>query len=160
MLGCGSPEEIPMRRRAIVSLALLVIFPITFGPARPDEPKTQQPPQDKLVGTWRLVSARYGAEEFKFPEGTTMVKHITPTHFMWVTYDADGKVTRAAGGTYAIKGEEYVENPEYGLSGDFEIIKGKAQTFKFKIDGKKWHHDGQLSNGLTIEEIWERVEKK
>ncbi len=89
-----------------------------------------------------------------------MVKHITPTHFMWVTYDGEGKVTRTAGGTYTLKGEDYVENPEYGLGADFETIKGKAQTFKCKVDGNKWHHDGQLSNGLTIEEIWERIEKK
>jgi hypothetical protein len=149
-----------MRRIMIVAVALLVIFPITSGPARSDEPNKQQPPQDKLVGTWRLVSAKYGAEEFKFSEGTTMVKHITPTHFMWVTYDAEGKVTRAAGGSYTLKSEEYVENPEYGLGEDFEIIKGKAHTFKCKVEGNKWHHDGQLSNGLTIEEIWERVEKK
>src|SRR5262249_50778379 len=106
---------------------------------------------NKLIGTWKLVSAKYGGREFKFPEGTTMVKHVTPTGFMWATYDPDGKVTRAAGGTYALKGETYEETPEYGLSSDCDLIKGKAETFTWKIDGNKWHHDGKLSNGLTIE---------
>jgi hypothetical protein len=50
--------------------------------------------------------------------------------------------------------------PEYGISEDFETIKGKAQTFKWQVDGNKWHHSGKLSNGLTIEEVWEKVEKK
>jgi hypothetical protein len=148
-----------MRRTLIIALALLAGFSVKSGPARSDEPKKPQP-QAALVGTWKLVSAKYGEREFKFPEGTSMVKHITPTHFMWATHDAEGKVWRTAGGPYTLKGEEYVETPEYGISQDFDIIKGKAQTFKCKVDGNKWHHNGQLSNGLTIEEIWERVEKK
>ena len=61
---------------------------------------------------------------------------------------------------YTLKGEEYVETPEYGMSQDFDTIKGNAQTFKGRIDGNTWHHDGKLSNGLTIAEVWERVERK
>jgi hypothetical protein len=114
---------------------------------------------DKIIGTWKLVSAKYGGEEVKFPEGSTTLKHVTPTHFTWLTYEQDGKMVRCAGG-YTLKGEEYVETPEYGMSQDFETIKGKAQTFKCSIEGNKWHHDGKLSNGLTIEEVWERVERK
>jgi hypothetical protein len=117
-------------------------------------------PNNKLVGTWKLISGKYGGQEVKFPEGSTMVKHVTPTQFMWATYDKDGKVTRAAGGGYALMGEAYEETPEYGIGNDFDLIKGMAQSFKWKIDGNKWHHTGKLSNGLTIEEVWERVEKK
>ena len=59
------------------------------------------------------------------------------------------------------KGEAYEETPEYGLSSDFEGIKGKVQSFKWRVDGNKWFHDGKLSrSGLTIEEVWERVERK
>ncbi len=86
-----------------------------------------------------------------------MVKHVTATQFMWATYDKDGKVTRAAGGDYTLKGEVYEETPEYGISSDFDEIKGKAQTFKWKVEGNKWHHNGKLSNGLSIEEVWGRV---
>jgi hypothetical protein len=125
-----------------------------------DGPDKEAKLQDRLVGTWKMVSAKYGGQEFTFPEGTTTLKHVTPTQFMWASYDPEGKVTRAAGGRYTLTGEAYEETPEYGLSGDFEIIKGKAQSFKCKIDGGKWYHDGKLSNGLTIEEVWERVERK
>jgi hypothetical protein len=67
---------------------------------------------------------------------------------------------RAAGGPFTLKGDDYEETPEYGFSEDFNLIKGKPQSFKAKIEGNKWYHDGKLSNGLTIEEVWERVEKK
>ena len=116
--------------------------------------------KESLVGTWKLVSAKYGGEEFKFEEGVTTLKHVTTSQFMWASYDKDGKVTRAAGGDYTLKGEVYEETPKYGISSDFETIKGKPQTFKWKVEGNKWYHNGKLSNGLTIDEVWERVEKK
>ena len=141
-------------------LAVIVALAASAAAGRADEPKAGAKADNKLVGTWKLVSAKYGGNEFKFPEGTTTIKHVTPTQFMWASYDSDGKVTRTAGGGYTLTGDTYEETPEYGISADFDVIKGKAQTFKWKVDGNKWHHDGKLSNGLTIEEVWERVEKK
>ena len=73
---------------------------------------------------------------------------------------ADGIVTRAAGGGYTVKGATYEEMPEYGFSSDFDVVKGKAQTFACRVEGNKWYSKGTLSNGLTIEEVWERVEPK
>ncbi|HJZ57452.1 MAG TPA: lipocalin family protein [Gemmataceae bacterium] len=141
-------------------IAVAASLATVAAPARADDPKGGAPAENKLVGTWKLVSAKYGGREVRFPEGTTMLKHVTPSQFMWATYDKDGKVTRAAGGPYTLKGDTYEETPEYGISSDFDIIKGKAQTFKWKVEGNKWYHTGKLSNGLTIEEVWERVEKK
>jgi hypothetical protein len=141
-------------------LVMIVALAATASAVRADDPKGEAKGENKLVGTWKLVSATYDGRQFKGAEGTTTVKHITPTQFMWVTYDEDGKVTRAAGGGYTLKGETYEETPKYGISSDFDLIKGKAQTFKWKVEGNKWHHDGKLSNGLTIEEVWERVEKE
>jgi hypothetical protein len=139
---------------------VVVGLAFTVGAVRADEPKKDGKLQEKLIGTWKMTSAKYGGKEFKFAEGSTTIKHVTPTQFMWATYDTDGKVTRTAGGSYTLKGDDYEETPEYGISNDFDIIKGKAQTFKCKIEGNKWYHNGKLSNGLTIEEVWERVEKK
>ena len=125
-----------------------------------DDPKGAPPSDNKLIGTWKMVSAKYGGREVTFPEGITTLKHVTPAHFMWASYDKDGVVSRTAGGTYTIKGEKYEETPAYGMSSDFDIIKGKAQTFTWKVEGNKWLHNGALSSGLTIEEVWERVEAK
>lgn len=114
----------------------------------------------ELIGTWKMKSAKYGGQEYSFPEGTTTLKHVTPAQFMWVTYDKDGTVTRTAGGGYTLDGDKYAETPEYGIGEDFESIKGKAHSFSWKVDGNAWHHSGRLGDGLTIEEVWERVEAK
>jgi hypothetical protein len=141
-------------------LAAVVSLTASATPALADEPKGGAPAQNALVGTWKLVAAKYGGKEHKFPEGTTTLKHVTPSQFMWASYDTDGKIWRSAGGGYTIRETVYEETPEYGMSSDFGVIKGKAQTFMWKLDGNKWLHTGKLSNGLTIDEVWERVEKK
>ena len=90
-------------------------------------------PADKLIGTWKLASARYGGEESDVTKGGTTLKHITPGNFMWVTYDSESNlVTRTAGGTYTLEGEKYVETPRYGLGEDFKTIPGKASHILFE----------------------------
>jgi hypothetical protein len=142
-----------------LSLALAAAL-LTAGLAAEAPQKSKAKSGNRLVGTWKLVSAKYDGRDFTFPEGTTMLKHVTPTQFMWVTYDTEGKVSRAAGGPYTLKGQHYDETPEYGIGADFALIKGKVQSFTWKVEGNRWHHDGKLSNGLVIEEVWERLEKK
>ena len=149
-----------MRRFGMTLVPLFVGLAMTSTYTAADVSKGEVKPQNPLVGTWTLVSAKYGGREFQFPEGTTHVKHVTPTHFMWATYERDGQVTRAAGGIYSLKEDMYTETPNYGVGDDFAIIKGKAQSFKCKVDGNKWYHDGKLSNDLTIEEVWVRAEGK
>lgn len=141
-------------------LVMIIAFTFAAVTARSAELKTNAKSENKLVGTWRMVSARFGGDEFKIEEGVTTAKHVTPTQFMWATYGKDGKVTRTAGGSYTMKGDAYEEMPEYGTGEDIDVIKGKAQSFKWKVEGNNWYHNGKLSNGLTIEEVWERVEKK
>ena len=114
-----------MRRTEIVLFSVFVGLALSATRALGDEPKGGAELQNKLIGTWKLVSAKYGGEGYTFPEATTHIKHITPTQFMWATYDQDGKVTRAAGGGYTLKDDVYEETPEYGLGPDFDLIKGK-----------------------------------
>jgi hypothetical protein len=153
------PKRISLMRTMAVALLIVVAYAsalLSQVQAQTAEAKTD----NKLLGTWKMVSAKYGGQEFKFPEGTTTLKHVTSNQFIWVGHDEDGKITRAAGGSYTIKGDTYEEVPQYGLSEDFDVIKGKPQIFKWKVEGNKWLHNGKLSNGLTIEEVWERVVKK
>jgi hypothetical protein len=146
----------------LVSLVAVAAFTsFTSGRSTADEPKKAEAmTENKLVGTWKQVKAKFRGNEVKIPEGTTQLKHITPTHFMFVDFDKDGKFIDAFGGPYTLKGEKYEETPEYGLSEIFTNIKGKPQSFECKVEGAKWYHNGTLSNGLTIEEVWERVEPK
>jgi hypothetical protein len=138
-------------------LAVIIAVATTFGA---DDPKGDARGDQKLVGTWKVLSAKYGGTEVKWPPGTTTVKHVTPTQFMWATYDKDSKIIQAAGGPYTLRGEDYMETLEYGLGAVFEQIKGKTLSFKCKVEGNKWYHNGRSSDGTTVEEVWERIEKK
>lgn len=149
-----------MRQVRMLVVAVIVAGLFLSAPRADDSKKDEAKAANKLVGTWKMKSAMYGGQDFKLPDGSTHIKHITPAQFMWATYDAEGKVTRSAGGPCTLKGDTYEETPEYGISSDFDIIKGKAQSFKVKVDGNKLYQNGTLSNGLAIEEVWERVESK
>jgi hypothetical protein len=157
-----------MRYVMTVVVALVVAAVLTFVPgrSRAEEPKGAAPKaqrdqqQHPLVGTWKLESAKYGGNVSDLPATLTMLKHVTPTQFMWVRYDKDGKVSGAAGGGYKIDGDKYAETPEYGIGDDFGEIKGKTHAFTWKVEGAKWYSNGALAGGLTIEEVWERVEGK
>ena len=152
-------------RRQFLSIVLLPFvlgsLVLANGMARPAEQGNKDADESKLIGTWKLVSAKYGNREIDVSKLGTTLKHITPTSFVWVGYDAETKVvSRTAGGTYTLKGDQYEEIPQYGLSSDFDLIRDKPQSFKFKIEGDKWHHNGALSSGLKIEEVWERCKKE
>jgi hypothetical protein len=111
----------------------------------------------RLVGTWRMASAKFGGQESDLPQTSVTSKHVTPAGFMWLSHDKDGKMTRAAGGAYTLRNEKYTEKIEYGMGDDFEVIKKAKISFACKVDGDKWFHTGELPNGTTIEEVWERV---
>ncbi len=148
-------------RQGLHVMVLFVTAAVISAGGIPQQPaKENGKSGNNLVGTWKLVSAKYGGQDFKFPEGHTMLKHVTPVHFMWATFNKDGDVYRAAGGPCTLKGDVYEETPQYGFSQDFDGIKGKTHTFKAKVVGDRWHSDGKLDGGTTIEEVWERMEKK
>jgi hypothetical protein len=144
----------------ILSRCLVVTFAAVAAVAAvpADEPRTDA--SNKLVGTWKAVSAKYDGKDVERSDKYTQLKHVTPTQFMWATFDNEGKVLAALGGSYTLKGHDYVELPEYGVGEVLDQLKGKPQSFTWKIEGNKWYHSGKLSSGLTIEEVWERVEKK
>jgi hypothetical protein len=141
-------------------VAVVVGVVVAAAAARADDRKAEAKGADQLVGTWKLVSAKFGGKEWKAREGATKIKHVTPAQFLWVDYDKDGQITSSMGGPYTVKGDKYEETPEYGVGPIVRAYKGKLQSFTWKVEGDKWHHTGKLSSGLAIEEVWERVEKK
>jgi hypothetical protein len=110
-------------------------------------------------GTWKLVSMKYGdATEFtNFPDGQQRLKLITQTHFTWVQYDmSTKKVQSVAGGSYTLEGDIYTETIEFAGEGMTTYLGGK-HAFTITINGDKFFLSGQLSDGLKIEEIWQKV---
>jgi hypothetical protein len=112
------------------------------------------------IGTWRLVSAKYAdAKEFSEPaKDEKHIKMITATHFTWATYDEKKRlILSSMGGSYTLQNGDYTETVEFFFPEDMKAYLDKKQTFKLKIDGDKWTQSGTLSDGMKIEEIWQRV---
>jgi hypothetical protein len=153
-----------MRNLILLSMASVLAAIITLAALAEagggNEPKAGAAAGNQLVGTWKLVSAKYGGKQQVIREGATQIKHVTPTHFIWVIYDSDGNIESALGGPCTRKGEKYEETPEYGVGNVLPAFKGKPQSFVWKVEGNKWHHSGTLTIGLAIEEVWERMEMK
>jgi hypothetical protein len=122
----------------------------------------QQPPtknSDSHLGTWQLVSTKYGdaKDMADYPKERRRLKMITATHFTWVDYDIKTKkISSSAGGTYTLRDGAYAETIEFVGEG-METYLGKKQEFTIRIDGDKLFQSGQLSDGLKIEEVWQRV---
>jgi hypothetical protein len=67
-----------MYRTGIVGLAFAVSLAVSATAAFAEEPKQE----NKLIGTWKLVSAKFGGQQNELPEGYTQLKHVTPVQFM------------------------------------------------------------------------------
>jgi len=152
-----------MRKQVLSTLLPLLVLGI-LGPACGTLQGADQDKKDALeqqvIGTWKMVSAKFGDRQIDMATFGVTLKHITPTSFVWVSYDSQTKVvSRAAGGAYTLKGDQYEELPQYGFGPDFEVIRDRTQSFRVKIEGDKLYQSGALSNGLKIEEVWERCKK-
>jgi hypothetical protein len=136
---------------ALVSVGLLLFSAHLVADAQEKSLSLQ------LIGTWKIVSGKYGGREGGPGEGTTL-KHITPAHFMVVSYNTKtGEVTRAFGGTHVVDGAHYKETPRYGFGSDFQAVRDQEHTFECKVEADRLYQTGKLASGLTIEEVWERI---
>lgn len=112
-----------------------------------------------IVGTWKLVSTKYGdaKEHTAYTGSSTRTKIINPTHFVWLEVQNDTKnVMSSAGGKYTFIRGAYTETIDFAGQG-MEPYLGKPQKFTIHIKGDKLTQSGELSDGLKIEEVWERV---
>jgi hypothetical protein len=104
-----------------------------------------------LVGTWERLDEQ--APQYRH------VKMLTPTHFVWVSYDrSNGVVVAMGGGTYDFDGRVYIEHLLFGNEALPAGLVGEDQFFTAKIAGDTWRHEGTLSNGFHVSEVWSRVE--
>ncbi len=137
-----------------IALALLILFSSTAVSLSAES--------HPLVGTWKKVAGRETKEgEWQdAPNEITMLKHITGTHVSWAIFRNDSKeILAAMGGSVEIDGEKYIETVEHGLGPIMNLL-GEKQLFTWKIEGNKFTQAGALSNGVYIEEMFERVTPK
>jgi len=116
-------------------------------------------PPEGVVGTWQLVSAKANGKAVDIPAGTTVLKHLTPTDFVFVYYTQQGLITVAGGGRYTLKGDHYEETVEYGVGEGMSPYIGKTEAFTLRLDGDRWYHSGTEHDGTVVEEVWERAKR-
>jgi len=114
------------------------------------------PSPASAVGTWKLVSAKANGKAVDVPAGTTVLKHVTPTDFVFVYYTTQGLITVAGGGRYTYTGTRYAESVEYGVGEGMAPYIGKTQEFTLRIEGARWYQSGTETDGTAVEEVWER----
>ena len=139
----------------------LAIACLTFYSGCVRQPEPESKAQNPLVGTWSLVSAKHGGQESNLAEQYTILKHITPTHYMWVWIDPNTQeIVMSSGGTYALTDETYTESPSFGLGRVFRNNRNSTNALTWRVEDNTWYHAGTLANGVPIEEIWQRQEKQ
>jgi len=105
-----------------------------------------------LIGTWVLVGKP--GEVGEAPATGGRLKFFTGRH--WTITQADPKTGETIfhhGGTYALKGNEYLETVEYANESTTNLI---GQTFKFtiKVEGDAFTQTGA---GNPWTEVWKRA---
>lgn len=136
--------------------ALAGVAGLSTAVAVTSDPSAAWAPQT-AVGSWRLVSAKANGKITDFPAGTTILKHVTPTDFIFVYYNAQGLITVAGGGKYRLEGRHYEEAVRYGIGEGMAPLIGTTQVFTLRIEGGRWYQTGKETDGTVIEEVWERV---
>jgi hypothetical protein len=105
----------------------------------------------RLAGTWERT-------DLEVPQ-YRHIKILSGNHFIWVSHDpATGAVASMAGGTYQFDGRVYTERLEFASENLPAELIGEDQFFTAKLDGTLWRHEGTLSNGYQVREVWTRIE--
>jgi hypothetical protein len=105
----------------------------------------------ELLGSWECVL------DPAFPESIHHIKLVTPTHYTWVTYDAEkNAVLATSGGTCSMKGDLYEEAAAFA-SDSHQHLRGKTYGYSVTLRGDKWGLHGILDGGFIIDEVWTRT---
>ena len=105
-----------------------------------------------LIGTWILVGKP--GEVGEAPEAGGRLKFLTGSH--WCDTQADpktGVVIFHHGGTYALKGNDYVQTTEYANPSTKSLI-GKPGKFTIKVEGDTMT---LIGIGNPWNEVWKRL---
>lgn len=107
-----------------------------------------------IVGTWKMISqtgTNTDGTSFKMDLAKgKQYKIITPTHWMYVSYDTDSLKGGGDGGTYVLKENKYVET-----------IDDAKTDFIVKVESDKLYQDGAIilpdGKKIGLHEVYQRV---
>jgi len=105
-----------------------------------------------LDGAWELVSGQ------PLPKSARDIKFLSDGHFLFAAYDTvTGRPLYAAGGTFALHGNSYVEHMDFASDAIAAGLVGRDQSFVVEITDDRFTQTGTLTNGKTLSEIWKRL---
>jgi hypothetical protein len=114
-----------------------------------------------LVGSWELVSQRitqFGRTTQTDLSETKSLKIVTPTHWSVIASSANGKkFVRAGAGRYRVKGDNYIEAIDFA---SYTNWVGTEATFKWRVEGDRWHQSGTFGKWptkVTTVEVYRRL---
>ncbi|MGP0062373.1 MAG: hypothetical protein ACLQGP_02060 [Isosphaeraceae bacterium] len=136
---------------ALCALAVLLIPSMIQGNQNPNPEAEARRIKRELLSTWDCVSLE------NLPKETSHIKHITPTHYTWVTYDREqNAIVSVSGGTWSLQDGKYREVCEFA-SDSHQHVRGKTFTFTMNLVGDKWGHKGVPGTEIPVDEVWNRV---
>jgi glucose dehydrogenase len=140
---------------AFFILFILIVLAPSVGSAA-EKPSQKTSVSDRLatemICTFVMVGSPGNVREP--PEKGGRFKSRTGTHWMVFSVDGEtGLVTETFGGTYTMKGDEYVETQNYADE-RWQHDNGKSFTFKVKIEGDLMT---QIGVGNPYNEVWRRA---
>jgi hypothetical protein len=140
----------------IVALSVLPILAILVGQhlAAEEMASRDEPSQlaKDMIGTWILVGTPDDVGEP--PAAGGMLKFLTGKHWCVTQANPDTNVVQHHhGGTYTLKGDEYVETVQYANESTAQIIKS-VNRFKVTVEGDTLT---QIGIGNPWSQVWKRL---
>ncbi|AMY10018.1 hypothetical protein LuPra_03245 [Luteitalea pratensis] len=141
----------------MLNVALVALL-TALQPSTPPQPATPAQPEVKgqactareLVGTWQIIDVP------AIPGVTSVLKHVTPTHYFVVWLGGNGVVQAGHGGPQTFANGTHTTSIEHGFGPVFEKYRGASGTYQCRLNGDIWHNVGE-NQGIKINEQWRRV---
>jgi len=101
-----------------------------------------------IQGSWELIQYKYGedANFSEVPDFIKYVKHVTETHYTWVSYQKDGdEIIGSGGGRYEMSNGKYIETIEFFHPHGSNLI-GTSVIFNSKLENNIWSISGYIKD--------------
>ncbi len=142
----------------VLSLVSLLILSGCHVPAEENVAYLSSEPSQlskDIIGIWVLVGTGTPGELGKHPAAGERLKFRTERHYVITQANPNtGVIIYHLGGTYTLKGDEYIEEVEYATENIARFI-GRVRKFKIEVEGDTYTEIG-IDNPFT--EIWKRAD--
>jgi hypothetical protein len=141
------------KRLAFCCIAVLLTQSFIRGVEDPNSKTDATRILREVLGTWDCVLPGEAPAEYRH------IKHLTPTHYTWVTYDREkSEIVAVSGGTWSYRDGKYQETCDFATD-SHQHLRGKTYTFAITLDGDKWDLkvDG---TEIQVDEVWNRMKPR